>query len=274
MPTAPLGPGAPGPNHNTNEVIVPVQNVQNSTIMTVEEVKKKYLYGIPLTSTLTGETMSDDAIRNMVDAATDWLENETGISIRQRYWNQERHDYVATDYMNFGAIRLNHVPILKVTEYLVIYPDTGQTTVFPLEWVQTDMEGRNGLLQLVPGVGSANFFTIGMGNNMLPMIFKTCDFLPDLFKISYYSGFQNNKVPANILQIIGKKVQIDVLTQVSAMLLGVGVLNQSIAIDGMSQNVGKAAFAYEKQIQLLERQIAKEVGTLRSYYNGVRMTVA
>lgn len=274
MPTYPLGPGVPPQNQSIQEVLSPVQNVQNSTVLTVDEVKKKYLYGIPMNNPLNGEPMPDEAIRNMIDAATDWLENEVGISIRQRYWHQERHDYVATDYLNFGALKLRHLPILKVTEYTVIYPDTGQPVTFPLEWVQTDMEGRNGLLQLVPGVGSANFFTIGMGNNMLPLIFKTCDFLPDLFKISYYSGFQNNKVPANILQIIGKKVQVDVLTQIGSMLMGYGVVNQSIAIDGMSQNVGKNSFTYEKQIQLLEKQIAREVSTLRAYYNGIHMTVA
>jgi hypothetical protein len=136
-----------------------------------------------------------------------------------------------------------------------------------------DMEGLNGITQLVPGVGSANAFIIGAGNSLLPMIFKTCDFLPDLFKISYYSGFPNNKTPSNLLQIIGKKVQIDVLTQISTMLLGYGVINQSIAIDGASQNVGKIPFIYEKQIQLLRKQIAEEVSTARSFYNGLRMCV-
>jgi hypothetical protein len=180
---------------------------------------------------------------------------------------------VASDYLNYGLIRLNHVPILKIEQYLVIYPDTGQTTVFPLDWVQMDMEGLNGIIQLVPGVGSANAFIIGAGNSLLPMIFKTCDFLPDLFKISYYSGFGNNKCPDNILQVIGKKVAIDILTQVSMMLLGAGIINQSIAIDGASQNVGKIPFIYEKQIQLLKKQISEEVSTLRSFYNGIRMTV-
>jgi len=273
MPTDPLAPGAPPPNHSTAEVLTPVANVQNSTVMTVADIKTRFLYGIPLVSPLTGEKMPDEAIRYMIDSATDWLERELGISIRQRYWNQERHDYVSSDYMNFCPIRLNHVPILKITEFLVIYPNTNQTTVFPLEWVQTDAEGINGLIQLVPGVGSANSMIIGQGNNMLPLIFRSVDFLPDLFKVSYMSGFQNNKVPNNITQIIGKKVQVDVLAQISAMLLGYGVVNQSIAIDGMSQNVGKIAFTYEKQIQMLEKQIAREISTARAYYNGLRMTV-
>jgi hypothetical protein len=258
----------------TSEVNTPVANIQNSTIMTVAEVKQNFLFGIPLTSPLTGATMSDGAIRYMIDAATDWLERELNISIRQRYWNQERHDYVSTDYLNYGLMRLNHVPILKVTEYLVIYPDTGQTTQLPLDWVQMDMEGLNGVTQLVPGVGSAQSYIIGMGNNMLPMIFKTADYLPDLFKISYYSGFPNNKTPQNITQVIGKKVQIDVLTQISNMLLGYGVVNQSIAIDGASQNISKIPFIYEKQIALLRKQIAEEVSTLRSFYSGIRMVVA
>ncbi len=272
-PPVPLGPGTPGPNPTTGEIIAPVPNIQNSTVLTPADIKNNFLYGIPMTNYL-GQTMTDDNIRFHIDSATDWLERELQISIRQRYWQQERHDYVSTDYMNFGTIRLNHVPLLKVVQYLVIYPDTGQTTVFPLDWVQTDAEGLTGEIQLVPGVGSANAFVIGMGNSLLPMIFRCADFLPDLFKISYISGFPNNKVPSNILQVIGKKVAIDVLLQVSNSLLGQGIISQSLSIDGMSQSIGKIPFIYMGQIQMLQKQIDAEISTLRSYYNGLRMTVA
>lgn len=255
------------------EILAPVPNVQNSSIMTPADIRNNFLYGIPQTNYL-GQTLTDDNIRFHIDAATDWLERELQISIRQRYWQQERHDYVATDYFNFGTIRLNHVPLLKVTQYLVIYPDTGQTTSFPLEWVQTDAEGITGEIQLVPGVGSANAFVIGMGNTLLPMIFKTSDYLPDLFKISYISGFPNNKVPGNILQVIGKKVAIDILLQVSNALLAQGTVGQSLSIDGMSQSTQKLPFIYMGQISMLQKQIDAEISTLRSFYSGLRMTVA
>lgn len=255
------------------EILAPVPNVQNSTIMTPDDIRKNFMYGVPTTNYL-GQTLTDDNIRFHIDSATDWLERELQISIRQRYWQQERHDYVSTDYFNFGTIRLFHVPVLQVTQYLVIYPDTGQTTAFPLDWVQMDAEGLTGEIQLVPGVGSANAFIIGMGNTLLPMIFKTSDYLPDLFKISYISGFPNNKVPTNILQVIGKKTVIDILIQVSYALLGQGVVGQGLSIDGMSQNVQKLPFIYLGQIQMLQKQIDAEVSTLRSFYSGLRMTVA
>lgn len=255
------------------EIIAPVPNVQNSTIMTPDDIKNNFLYGIPMTNYL-GQKLTDDNIRFHIDSATDWLERELQISVRQRYWQQERHDYVATDYYNFGTIRLNHVPLLKVTQYLVIYPDTGQTTAYPLDWVQTDAEGITGEIQLVPGTGSANAFVIGMGNTLLPLIFRTSDYLPDLFKISYISGFPNNKVPSNILQVIGKKVAIDLLLQVSNALLAQGTVGQSLSIDGMSQSTQKLPFIYMGQIQMLQKQIDAEVSTLRSYYNGLRMSVA
>jgi hypothetical protein len=269
----PLGPGVPVPPVSDAELQAPIPNVQNSTIITAEDIRNNFLYGIPLTNYL-GQTLSDDVIRNAIDSATSWLETELQISIRQRYWQQERHDYVSSDYMNFGLITLNHRPILKITQYLIIYPDTGQTTDFPLEWVQADMEGINGVIQLVPGVGSANSFIIGVGNNLLPLIFRTADFLPDLFKISYYSGFPNNKCPQNLLQIIGKKAAIDIMTLVSNAILGQGALTQSLSIDGMSQSIGKLPFIYEKQIALYRKQIEEEVSSARAFWNGIHMSVA
>ena len=269
-----IPPGVPGNNDPTAEIYAPVSNVQASTVMTSTDLKNNFLYGIPLTSPLTGQQFPEDSMRFSLDAGTEWLERELGISIRARFWYQERHDYVSSDYFNFCLIRLNHYPIVKLTDFLVIYPDTGQTTTFPLSWLQTDMEGLNGVIQMVPGVGSAAAYVIGMGNSLLPMIFKTADFIPDLFKISYWSGFPNNKVPSEILSVIGKKAAIDVLTQVSNALLGAGVLSQSLSIDSMSQSVTKLAFIYEKQIQLYRQQIKEEVSTLRSFYGGLRMTVA
>ena len=267
-----IGPGVPTVvNHN--EVIAPVQNVQNSTILTAADIRNTYLYGVPTTNYL-GQTLQDDTIRTFIDNATDWLETELAVSIRQRYWQCERHDYVATDYFNFGTIRLNHIPILKIVAYDVIYPDTNQTTTFPLDWVQTDTSGETGEIQLVPGVGSANAFVIGAGNSLLPLIFRSSDYLPDLFKISYYSGFNNNKVPSNILSVIGKKAAIDVLVIVSNAILAQGVVSQSLSIDGMSQSATKIPFIYERVIALYRKQIEEELSALRARYCGLRMTVA
>jgi hypothetical protein len=268
-----IAPGVPVQPVSTNEIIAPVANVQNSTILTAKDIRDGFLYGIP-TSNYLGQVLSDDTIRIHCDAATAWLETELQISIRQRYWQQERHDYDSETYANFGFLHLYHYPILQISEFLCIYPDTNQTISFPLVWCQVDMEGIQNTVRLVPGVGSASSFIIGMGNNLLPLIFKTCGYVPDLFKISYYSGFPNNKVPAQITQIIGKKVAIDILVLASNAILAQGVISQSLSIDGMSQSATKIPFMYREIVALYRKQIEEEISSLRCFYNGIHMTVA
>ncbi len=254
----------------TDELPSPMPNVQNSAIMTPAELRQNYLWGIP-TVDLKGVPIPDKALEDIIDGATAWFEDEVGISVRQRLWIHERKDFVLDEYSGgWATLRLNHTPILKIYQYLVIYPGTSSTVSYPLQWVQTDAEGLTGTLSLVPGVGSAVNFVIGNGGNMLPIIFRGSSYLPDLFKITYTSGFEANKTPDNIKRVIGKKAAVDVLTQVSMMLLGQGVVNQSLSIDGASQSSGKIPFIYQHQIKQFREQIKDEIGTLRSKYNNLR----
>lgn len=258
----------------TQEIIAPVPNLQVDSIMTAEELTQNFLFGIPLTSPLTGQTLSNEAIRFHIDAATAWLERELQIDIKQKYYSQERHDYIRSEYFNWGYIKLNHYPIMKILQFLVIYPDTGQSVSFPLQWIQTDAEGLTGCIQIVPGVGSASSFIIGQGSTLLPLLFNTQEYLPDLFKVSYHAGFPNGKTPDNIIQLIGKKAAVDIMTQISNLLLVNGLTHQSISIDGVSQSTSKIPFIFEKQIQLYRNQIKDEVSSLRSFYCSPRMVVA
>lgn len=266
--------GLPQVPITTQEIIAPVPNLQVDTIITAQELKDNFLFGIPLTSPLTGQTLSDDAIQFHLDAATAWLERYLQVDIKQKYYSQERHDYVRSEYFNWGYIKLNHYPILKILQFLVIYPNTGQSTAFPLQWIQTDAEGLTGVIQVVPGVGSASSFIIGQGSTLLPLLFNSNEYLPDLFKVSYLAGFPNGKTPDNIIQVIGKKASIDIMTQLSNAILVNGLTHQSISIDGVSQSTSKIPFIFEKQIMLYRKQIEEEVSQLRSFYCSPRMTVA
>jgi hypothetical protein len=265
-------------NQGTTEIIAPVPNLQTDSILTASNLKDNFLFGVPGVSKIfplfNGQVMSDDNIRFQIDAATGWLENYLQINIKQKYYAQERQDYIRSEYFNWGLIRLYHIPILKLVQFLVIYPDTNQTVEFPLKWIQTDMEGNNGVLNIVPGVGSATSFIIGQGSTLLPLLFNTQEYLPGLYKISYISGFPNNKCPYNIQQVIGKKAAIDILTQVSNALLYQGTIGESISLDGVSESVQKLPFIYEKQIRLWKEQIEEEISELRSYWGGMRMAVA
>ncbi len=266
-------PGIPQIPITPRELGAPIPNVQNSSIITAADIKKRYLFGINLTAP-NGDKMSDDAIQYHIDTATSDVENYLQIDIRPRYYAQERADYVRTDYVNWGYFKLKHVPIIQLEEFLVIYPDTGSVVALPLEWLQTDSVGESGVVNIIPGVNSMGNFIIGYGNSILPLVFSTADFLPYLFKISYKAGFPANKVPEAFIRVISIKAVIDILIQVSNSFLPTGAIEQQIGLDSTFERTTTIPFIFEKQIELYRKQYSEEISQLRSRFNGLKMVVA
>src|SRR5882724_8918185 len=254
----------------TTEIPAPKPNVQNSSILTAKDVKSRFLYGINLKAP-NGDIMSDDAIQYHIDAATSDVETFLQIPIRSRYFAEERADYVRGEYSNWGYFKLKNTPIIQFYAFQVIYPDTGSVVNLPLEWLQTDAVGESGVVNIIPGVNSMANFIIGYGNSILPLVFSTADFLPDLFKISYSAGFPANKCPEAITRVIGIKAVIDILIQVSNSFLPTGAIEQQIGMDGNFERTTTIPFIYEKQIELYRKQYAEEISQLRSRYNGIKM---
>jgi hypothetical protein len=266
-------PGIPQQPIPPREIQAPTPNVQNSSILTAKDLRDRFLFGINLTAP-NGQTLSDDTIQWHIDAATSAVENYLQIDIRPRYYAQERVDYMRQDYSNWGYARLKHGPIIQIYEFLVIYPDTGSVVSLPLEWLQTDAVGESSVVNIIPGVNSMGNFIIGFGNSILPLVFSTADYLPDLFKVSYKAGFPANKVPEAFLSVIAKKAVIDILIQISNSYLVNGAIEQQLGIDGNFERVTTIPFLYEKQIELYRKQYAEEISELRSRYQGIKMVVA
>lgn len=257
----------------TQEIIAPLPNIQDSTIITAEELKRKYLYGINLTAP-NGDVMSLEAIQDHIDDATSAIETFLQIYCRPRYFAEERADYVRGEYSNWGYFKLKNTPILQFYAFQVIYPDTNSVVNLPLQWLQTDAVGESGVVNIIPGVGAMGNYIIGFGNSILPLVFSTADFLPDLFKISYSAGFPANKCPGAIKRVISIKAVIDILIQVSNSFLPTGAIEQQLGVDGNFERVTTIPFLYEKQIELYRKQYSEEVSNLRSRYNGIKMVVA
>src|SRR4029077_9258595 len=119
------------PSVPTNSIQPPVPNLQVNTVMTVKDLKERFLYGLPLQLPNQTVPLSDKAIEFHLDSATAWLERTLQIDIKPKQYIQERHDFVSSEYMNWGFIHLYHYPIIDVQELKVQYPDTNQSVVFP-----------------------------------------------------------------------------------------------------------------------------------------------
>jgi hypothetical protein len=90
----------------------------------------------------------------------------------------------------------------------------------------------------------------------------------------YTSGFAENKIPANIIDMLAMKAGIGVLNILGDILLGAGIAGYSIGVDGLSQSIQTTQSAensaYSARIIQYRKQIKLELPKLKAYWKGFR----
>ena len=254
----------------------PIQGVGLITqnVLTVSQFRKRFLYGIDVRNDY-GKDLDDDALSFYLFQAIEWMELMLDIPLTPTSF-VEKQDYNRDDYEAYNFIQLDKYPVLSIEEFNVQYP-TGQTVVvFPAEWLRIDAE--HGHLRVVPTQGTLSEILIGQGGSYLPAIYNGLMSLPQLFEIHYTAGFDTNKIPTNIIALIGMMASLVPLAQGGDQVLGPGVTNMSLSIDGLSQSVASAlngqSSAFGARMAAYAKQIEDQLPKLVDYYKGIRMAVA
>ncbi len=244
---------------------------RHETLLTPGDLKVRYLHGVDLNDD-KANPLPDEMIQFAIDSAISLLEHDLEITISPTEY-KESHDYKMEDYWNWGIIQLNHKPIIGVPEVkLVVVPDPdGEPNqgivTFPKNWIRTSP--MNGQIQIAPVSGSIGEFNIGQVM-FLPRLLVFNQTFPNFFHVTYTSGFEQDKIPKIISQVIGLIAAIDVLAIAGDLILGAGVASTSIGIDGLSQSVTSTAsaenLAYSARIKLYQTKLKEAMGTLRKYY--------
>lgn len=248
--------------------------IATSCILTVPQLKQRYLFGVDFRDDV-GNVLTDTVFQFYIMSAIEWLEHELDIKILPTSF-VELQDYNRNDYQAYNFIQLDNYPLISVEEFNVQYP-TGQTVVsFPPEWLRIDKE--HGHLRIVPTAGTLSEILIGQGGSYLPAIYNGLMSLPHLFEIQYTAGFEECRVPANILDLIGMAAALGPFNIFGDLIAGAGIANVSLSIDGLSQSIGTTSSAtnagYGSRIIQYQKQIKAQIPLLRRYYKGTRMVVA
>lgn len=227
-----------------------------NVIVTPQEVRNRWCFGLPLTKE-DNEPMSDDDIQAFIDSAIKEMERQLGIYLRPTkivsnpesrgllegidYDKAEpAYDYDVRRYRNWGFLQLRERPIISVERVALVLPN-GQTVVeFPKEWIKVYPEA--GQINIVPYAGDPTVMTIaGATGSYYPLL--TGQFrrnFPQAIYVDYTAGML--EVPADIKAVIGKMAAIDVLGIAGDAILA-GVASISTSVDGMSQSFSTTASA-------------------------------
>lgn len=212
-----------------------------SLVMSIREFKEKYLWGIDLSK--YGEPLPDSVYENALKVAQQRIEEYLQLKLNKQVYVETKH-FWNEDWLNWGYIP-TQFPVtcaLEVAGFL----GTVRQTLYPREWLSvkstSDGQYMHRLMYLVPNVNST-YNQVIVYQGMLPNInYMANRQIPNYWHVVYGTGFDPGKIPATILQVIGKLAAIDTLSVASdGLMFAPGIASTSISLDGLSQSLSSVA---------------------------------
>lgn len=234
-----------------------------------DEMKEVYLFGIDLSDS-QGNPFPKHILIHHINSAIAYAERVLGIQLNE-VEETEVHDYILSDYMNWGYIQLWKRPVKEVKRICLTYGNK-EGFILPNNWVK--LEKEMGQIQIFPSEGSAESLVINSYGNILGLQ-GGWNYAPQMWKITYIAGM--DIIPADLYELIYKKAVISILQVWGDLILGAGIASQSISIDGVSQAIGttQSAMYGGASARCLEyrNDIDRLLPPLQQRYIGLKMTV-
>lgn len=267
MPKSKTPQQEPFPLRHIEEISPKVERFGH--IPTPDLLKKTKLFGIPLVSSLTGESMSDDAIDFYINAAISEIEHMLDLNITPVKY-REKHDYRRHNFTwNHNYLKVDHPNILNVSKVELSFTndeDVRGFVDFPLEHVH--VQPQEGVIQLVPAFGTSlsGFLLSAFSGTQFHALRATgITNFPGGIRVEYTAGFAPGKIPYIICQAIEIMSAINILSSLGPVLFPQS--STSISIDGVSQGVGTFGPKHlNDRIQQLEQERERVIDSLKGYY--------
>jgi len=230
-----------------------------------------YLFGVPLED-IYGNQMGQGLLDHYLKAAVQYAQRMFQITIEPTEVEDEVHDYYASDYLSWSYLQLYKKPVLEVHSLGMFFGEQ-QMITFPQDWVRVN--NKSGQIQLFPTSGTAGSMVISAGGNFLPLMLGSFSYAPQIIHASYSAGM--NDLPEDLVEYIMKRASIGILQVWGDLIIGAGIANQTISIDGLSQSIGTTQSPefsgagariknYTDDMKILEKM-------LKNTYLGINMVV-
>lgn len=273
------------PYEHSNPQLINLADVENYTMadygFTPDAVKINH-FGIDVTDPRTGEHLPDAFYKAKLESAVAQVEKMLDIVILPRVVS-EHHDFYRNDFESFMYIHTHHKPILQVENVRLEY---GGGTVFnyPTKWWR--VYKLYGQLEMLPtlmmGGDNLSLANVYSGYPMvagIPSLVGNSNYAPQMFHVEYVAGMlppsrrgvtQPHELHPDLWNLIIKIALREVFEQWGRLIIGAGIANMSISIDGISQSIDTTQSAMyggaSADIEQLDKDIKILYDTLKSYY--------
>ena len=232
-------------------------------------VKVNRLFGIPLRSALTNEDLPESVLDTYISGAIAELEQVLDIYITPVQF-REKHDYDRQPFLwSYGYLTVDHPNVISVQEVQLSFtndPNVEGFVNFPLEHVH--VMPQEGTIQLVPAYGtslSGFLLSAFSGTQYHALRAMGLQHFPGGIRVTYTAGFNHDKVPANIVELIEIAAAMKALSAIGPLIFPVG--STSISIDGVSQSVGTPGPQFlANRINDLKDEYEKKLDAAKGYF--------
>lgn len=244
-------------------------NVDPRVAISPSELKDLYLYGIHVRDK-EGRDMPDSAISRQISMAQSMLENYLQMKL---YISAQKESvpYYKQDFDQQGFIKVSYPA--RIGYELEGWLGQQKQVTYIKEWMVTRTDSNQQYyrhIHLVPvgnTTGQSALFT-----GLMPYIgYRGASNIPAYWHVTYTTGISN--IPSDILSALGKIAAIMVLHQLGDIVLGVGVGNMSLSLDGLSQSIGttkNSGGAFGGRIKSYSEELKVELANLKDFYTGFK----
>lgn len=243
--------------------------VNDELIMSSSELLDLYLFGIPIKGK-DGSELKKETVESFLRFAQTEVENYLGIKLFKQLIIEDRSFY-SDDYKNWSFIK---------TSYPVLSPISMEGKIgkqvqirFPKEWLsakQSNVEDYHRRINLIPNQGGdASAIGVTYRGGLPYWGLTNYHNIPQYWTLNYITGF--NKLPQDLISFISKYAAINIFFIASDLILGAGIGNYSLGIDGLSQSLSTQGLNGRIQGYLQDLVSAKP--HLISKYKGINFTV-
>ena len=236
-------------------------------LIPVPVFKERYLIGLDLTLE-DGSPFPDTVWQHYIKAAYARTEMLLGIPL-SRLSVVETHDWNSRMWSQWGRLVLNKVPIISIESIKLSFPGANTVLDVPAEWMSS-RGGRSRTVQIKPAGGISSFFASGGAYWM--KAYHQQDYVPNAFEVRYTAGFQRGRVPANIIEVVGKIASFGPLNILGDLVAGAGLQAWSLGLDGLSTSVTTANSStnagFGARLINYGKELKEEIRVIRDYYHG------
>ena len=247
-------------------------------VLSPTELKELYLYGINIKSR-DGSEIPIYVWENKIKSAQQEIEKFLAIKLTRQLIT-ETLTYHRDDYLNNLPIINTSYPVFETVRLLGLLNGVEQIR-YPVEWCNEyhgpdDTQTRR--ISLVPSGSSVSASTnvILMGV-MAQLGIRSLNLVPNYWTAQYLTGWDPNNLPADLLDVIGKLVSIQILSIYGDIVLPPGLSGSSLSIDGLSQSLNTAISgqnsAFGGRVKRYIDDIPMTLQRLKGYYLGINFTV-